>query len=71
MSPYYLNNFETQKYYQNKPRLSVYWRVNLPKRKIGKYVVNVADYKPIGTQWIALYVKDNKHTLIDLESKTF
>ena len=57
MVPHPLTDFEIQKYYQNKLRFNVvYSRNNLPKRKDGTYVVNLDEYKSIGTLWIALYV---------------
>ena len=52
-----LTNFEIQKYYQNEPKFNgVYSRNNLPKIKDGAYVINLDDFKAIGTQWIALYM---------------
>ena len=39
--------------------LIVYSRSNLPKIKDGEYVINLDDYKSIGTHWIALYVNNN------------
>ena len=63
MSPHPLTNFEIQKYYQNKPTFNgVYSRNNLPKVKVGAYVINLDEYESIGTNWIALYVNDNKVT---------
>ena len=57
MLPHPLKNFETQKYYQNKPKFNgVYWRNNFPKIKDGTYVRNLDEYRSIGTHWIALYV---------------
>ena len=37
----------------------VYWRNNLSKTKDGAYVINLDEYKSVGTHWIALYVNDN------------
>ena len=52
-----LINFEIQKYYQNEPKFNcVYSRNNLPKIKNGPYVINLDEYKSIGTHWIALHV---------------
>ena len=52
-----LTNFEIQKYYQNEPKFNgVYSSNNLPKIKDGAYVINLDDFKAIGTQWIALYM---------------
>ena len=31
---------------------------NLPKTKDGVYVINIDDFKSIGTHWIALYAND-------------
>ena len=63
MLPHPLNNFEIQKYYQKVPRLNgVYSRNNLPKVKDGTYVINLDEYKSIGTHWIALYINDNNVT---------
>ena len=48
-----LKNFEIQKYYQNKPKFNgVYARTKLPKIKDGTYVINLDDYKSIGTHSI-------------------
>ena len=49
-----LTKFEIQKYYQNKPKLNgVYFRNNLPKIKDVAYVINLDEYKSIGTHWIS------------------
>ena len=46
MLPYPLSNFETQKYYQNKPKFDgVCSRKNLPKTKNGEYVTNLDELK--------------------------
>ena len=45
-----VTNFEIQKYYQNEPKfIRVYWRNNLPKIKDGAYVINLDEFKSIGT----------------------
>ena len=45
-----LTNFEIQKYYQNEPKFNgVYSRNNLPKIKDGAYVINLDEFKSIGT----------------------
>ena len=60
MPPHPLTNFETQKYYQNESKFNgVYWRNNLPKINDGIYVINLHEFKSIGTHWIALYVNGN------------
>ena len=60
MSPYSITNFETQKYYQDKPELNGdFARIILPKTKDGAYVINLDEYKSIGTYWIVWYVTGN------------
>ena len=59
MLPHLLTNFVIQIYYQNEPRFNgVYARNNLPKIKDGAYVMNLDQYKSIGTHWIVFYVND-------------
>ena len=66
MPPHPLTNFEIQKYYQNEPKLNgVYSRNNLPKIKDGTYVINLDEFKPIGTHQIAFYVNGNNTTYFD------
>ena len=61
-----LTNFEIQKYYQREPKFNgVYSRNNLPKIKDGAYVINLDEYKSIGTHWIALYVNANNVVYFD------
>ena len=63
MPLYLLSNFETQKYYQNEPKFNgVYSRNNLTKTKNGVCVINLDEFKSIGTYWIASYVNDNNIT---------
>ena len=64
MPPHPLTNFEIKKYYKNEPRFnSVYSRDNLPKAiKNGAYIINLDEYADVGTQWIALYVKNDEIT---------
>ena len=52
-----LTNFEIQKYYENGPRFNgVFSRNNLPKKiKDGAYVINLDEYKDVGTHCIALF----------------
>ena len=57
--PHPLTNFEIQAYYQNEPRFNgVFSRDNLPNNNIksGAYVINLDEYRDIGTHWVALYV---------------
>ena len=62
-----LINFEIQKYYQNEPKFNgVYSRNNLPKIKDGAYVINLNEYKSIGTLWIALYFHANSIAYFDI-----
>ena len=50
----------------NEPKLKgVYSKNNLPKTKDGAYVINLHEYKSIGTHWIALYVNGNSVTNFD------
>ena len=49
-----LTNFETQKYYQNEPKLNaVYSRNHLSKIEDGTYAINLDEFKSIGAHWIA------------------
>ena len=66
MSPHHYTNFEIQKYYQSEPKFDgVYWRNDLPKTKDGAYVINLDEYKSIGTHWIAFYVNANNIIYFD------
>ena len=50
-----LRTFGIQKYYQNKPKFNgVYSRNNLPKIKDEIFLINIAEYKSIGTDLIVL-----------------
>ena len=60
MLPHPLTNFEMQKYHQNELKFN-----DLPKIKDGAYVINLDEYKPIGTYWIAFYVNAQKVTYFD------
>ena len=64
MIPDLLSNLEIQKYGQNEPRFNdVYLRDNsLDKIKDGTYVIDLDQYANIGSDWIALYTKDNTIT---------
>ena len=67
MPPYPSTNFEIQNYYQNEPKFNgVYSKNNLSKIKDGTYVINLDEYKSIGTHWIALY--DNFNNIIYFDS---
>ena len=60
------SNFEIQKYYQNEPKFDgVYSRNNFSKIKDGAYIINLDEYKSIGTHWIALYLNDKNLTYFD------
>ena len=66
MQPNILKSFEIQKYYQNQPKFNgVYSRNNLLKIKDRKYVINLDEYKSIGTHWVALYINDNNVIYVD------
>ena len=43
----------------------VYSTNNLPKTKDGAYVINLDEYKLIGTHWVAFFVNDNNVTCFD------
>ena len=62
-----LTNFKIQKYYQNEPKFNgIYSTKNLPKVKDAEYVINLDEYKSIGTHWIALYVICDNVTYFDV-----
>ena len=66
MLPHPSANPQIQKYYQNKPKCnSVYCRNDLPKIKNKAYVMNLDEFKSIGTQWIVLYVNTYKIVCFD------
>ena len=66
MPPNPLTNFEIQKYYQNEAKFNgVYSRNNLPKIKVGPYIIDLDEYESIATCWIALYVNDNNISYLD------
>ena len=65
MPPYRLTNFQIKKSYQNEPKFNgAYSRNNLPKIKDGVCVINLDEFKSIGTS-IALYVNAEKVTYFD------
>ena len=64
--PYSLNNFKIQSYYQNKPKFEcVSSKTDLPKIKDLAYVINIDEYKSIGTQWIAMSIYGGNITFCD------
>ena len=66
MEPHPLYNFEIQKYYQREAKLNIFYsRNNLPKIMNGAQVINLDEYKSIGTHWIALNVNDDNVTCFD------
>ena len=66
MLPHPLTNFEIQKYYLNEPKFnSVYSSNNLPKVKHGAFVIDLDEYKSIGTHSIASYVNAENVTYFD------
>ena len=67
-TPHPLTNFEIQEYCQNEPRFNgVFSRDNLLNTiKIGAYVINLDEYRDIGTHWVTLYV--NNKTIIYFDS---
>ena len=57
---------EIQKYYQNESKFNgVYSRNSSPKIKDGAYVINLDEFKSIGTHWIALHVNGNNIICFD------
>ena len=50
MAHHPLTNFETQKYYENEHKFSgIYSRYDLSEIKNGAYLINLDEYKSIGT----------------------
>ena len=66
-TPHPLTNFEIQEYYQNESRFNgVFSRDNLPNTiKNGAYVINLDEYRDIGTHWVALYANNKTITYFD------
>ena len=59
MPPHPLTNFKIQKYCQNEPKFNdVYSTNNSSKIKDGD-IINLDEYRSIGTHWIASYVNGN------------
>ena len=67
LATHLLVNFEIQEYYQNEPRFNgVFSRDNLPNTiKNGAYVINLGEYRDIGTHGVALYVNNKIVTYFD------
>ena len=54
--PHPLTNFEIRAHYQNEPRFNgVFSRDTI---KNGAYVINLDEYRDIGTHWVVLYVNN-------------
>ena len=75
-APHPLTNFDLQAFCQNEPRFNgVFSRDNLPNTihshelgsavKNGTYVINLDEYRNIGTHWVALYVNNKTATYFD------
>ena len=61
-----LANFEIQKPYENKSNFNdAYSRIDIHKIKYRVYVINLDEYKSIGTHWIALYVDGDNVTYFE------
>ena len=57
MLPYLLTNFKIQNYYQNESKFNgVYSRNNLPKIKDASNVINLDEYKSIGTHLMIMII---------------
>ena len=66
MLPDPFTNFEIQKYYEDEPRFNGAYSINnLPIIKDGAYVINLDEFKSIGTYWIALYMNANNIVYFD------
>ena len=65
--PHSLTNFEIQEYYENEPRFNGVFSIdNLSNIiKNGAYVINLDEYRDIGTHWEALYVNNKTATYFD------
>ena len=60
MWPHYLTNFEIEKNCQNEPKFNgVSSGNNSSKIKNATYVINLNEFKSIGTHWITLFVNGN------------
>ena len=66
MPPHPLTNIEIQKHYQNELKVNgVYLTNHLSKIKDGAYIINLDEYKSIGTHRISLYVNSGNVTYFD------
>ena len=66
MPPNPLTKFEMQKYYQNEPKFNgAYSKNNLTKIKDVTCVINLDEFKSIGTHWIVLSVNANNIMYFD------
>ena len=61
MPPYPLTNFEIKSIIYTNLNLMVF----IQEMKDGAYVINLDEYKSIGTHWIALYVNNKNGTYFD------
>ena len=66
-TPHPLAKFEIQEYHQNEPRFNGdFSRDNLPYNiKNGAYIINLDEYRDIGTHWVTLYVNNETVTYFD------
>ena len=61
-----LTNFEIQNYYQKEPKINgIIQETTYLKKKGGPYIINLDEYKSIGTHWIVLHINDNNVTYFD------
>ena len=66
MSPHPLTNFEMQLFYQNEPIFNGVCSGNkLPKIKDEEYVINLDEYKSIGTHWVVFNVNGDNAIYFD------
>ena len=66
MARHPVGNFEIQKY-ETEPKFDgAYSRNNSPKRKDGAYIINLEEYKSIGSHQAALYVNAKNETYFNI-----
>ena len=66
MARHPVGNFEIQKY-ENEPKFDgVYSKNNLSKINDGAYIINLDEYKSIGTHKAALYVNAKNETYFNI-----